>query len=156
MVILCYFLNIVCSVYVLYMYIKSICILYMWICCNFCRYYVIKVRINVGWVFRGDWFFFLFLGCKGNVVYMFYEWFIWWWFIVFFYVYFMYMLMLFFLLFFYRLFCVGNFCLVCLKVYCNDEFDLFMVCCDMCDCWIYIGLIELFFYFYLILIWKIL
>lgn len=36
-----------------------------------------------------------------------------------------------------RLFRAGNFCPVCLKVYRNDESDLPMVCCDMCDRWIH-------------------
>ena len=34
-----------------------------------------------------------------------------------------------------RLFRNGNFCPICLKVYRNDETDLPMVCCDMCDRW---------------------
>ena len=53
-----------------------------------------------------------------------------------------------------RLFRAGNFCPVCLKVYRNDESDLPMVCCDMCDRWIHTGLTELLFYPYLISIWK--
>ncbi|XP_020632189.1 PHD finger protein 10-like isoform X4 [Orbicella faveolata] len=36
-----------------------------------------------------------------------------------------------------RLFRAGNFCPVCLKVYRNDESDLPMVCCDMCDRWVH-------------------
>lgn len=36
-----------------------------------------------------------------------------------------------------RLFRTGNFCPVCLKVYRNDESDLPMVCCDMCDRWVH-------------------
>lgn len=36
-----------------------------------------------------------------------------------------------------RLFRSGNFCPVCLKVYRNDESDLPMVCCDMCDRWVH-------------------
>ena len=38
-----------------------------------------------------------------------------------------------------RLFRSGNFCPVCLKVYRNDESDLPMVCCDMCDRWVHTG-----------------
>lgn len=34
-----------------------------------------------------------------------------------------------------RLFRNGNFCPICLKVYRNDETDLPMVCCDVCDRW---------------------
>ena len=41
-----------------------------------------------------------------------------------------------------RLFRAGNFCPVCLKVYRNDESDLPMVCCDMCDRWIHTGLSD--------------
>lgn len=83
-----------CSVHVLYTHIKSTRILHVWTCCNSCRYYAIKVRINVGRIFRGDRFFSLFSGCKGNVAYMLYEWLTWWWSIVLSYVYFSYMLML--------------------------------------------------------------
>lgn len=42
-----------------------------------------------------------------------------------------------------RLFRAGNFCPVCLKVYRNDESDLPMVCCDMCDRWVHTGLDKL-------------
>lgn len=91
---LCYFLNTACSVHVLYTHIKSTRILHVWTCCNSCRYYAIKVRINVGRIFRGDRFFSLFSGCKGNVAYMLYEWLTWWGSIVLSYVYFTYMLML--------------------------------------------------------------
>ena len=66
----------------------------MWTCCNSCRYYAVKVRINVGQIFRGDRFFSLFSGCKGNVPYMLYEWLTRWWSIVLSYVNFTYMLML--------------------------------------------------------------
>ena len=55
---------------------------------------------------------------------------------------------------FHRLFRAGNFCPVCLKVYRNDESDLPMVCCDMCDRWIHTGLTELLFCPYIVLIWK--
>ena len=41
-----------------------------------------------------------------------------------------------------RLFRAGNFCPVCLKVYRNDESDLPMVCCDMCDRWVHTGLAK--------------
>ena len=44
-----------------------------------------------------------------------------------------------------RLFRAGNFCPVCLKVYRNDESDLPMVCCDMCDRWVHTGLAKLHF-----------